>query len=1424
MLLLRKYVEAYTDQYKKASEDVQAYVESPINAYLLVKRLTTDLEVVQDLIITNTESISDIDKLKPGLKFPSDEDLNGAAMALARLQDTYKLDTSSLANGEINGVKCAAELTAADCFELGRQSYTNADHYHAQLWMMEADERLKREVNQTVERSEILEYLAFSTYKLGDVRLALDLTNEILELIPTHERALINKDMLFYEALCRGEIKPSDEILAQLKCRYTDNGNPFLKIAPFKVEEAYLDPKILIFHDVMADNEIATIKALARPHVSIQTYRYLHLNIARVKRYTTDALNISNYRISKSAWLKEIDHKHVADVVQRVEDMTGLSMETAENLQVVNYGIGGHFWPHYDFATKGDPKAFNRFERKRIATVLFYMSDVAQGGATVFPYLNIAVWPKKGTAAFWYNLHSSGEGDLHTAHAACPVLTGSKWGNMIKNFAIILLVLLCTKRSYSELYTALVELEGLLHTEYAVITAIHNYITAQEQKMLLLRKCWSKWYEEGVQHRCRGSGRPRRTTDHEERRLRLLATRDRFSTTRSIANDWMREFIADFDKLKSSLKFPSKEDLNGAAMGLTRLQHIYELDTSSLANGEINGVKYATELTAGDCFELGRQSYNNADYYHTQLWMTEADERLKREVNQTVERSEILEYLAFSAFKLGDLVLALDLTNKLLELIPTHKKAGEIRPSDEILAELKCRYVHNGNPFLKIAPFKVEEAYLDPQILIFHDVMADHEIATIKALARPHFQRAIVQNFTTGTSKTANYRISKTAWLIKTIHEHIKDVVQRVGDMTGLTIKSAEDLQVVNYGIGGHYEPHYDFAKKEEFGNRIATVLFYMSDVAQGGTTAFVNLKVAVRPKKGTAVFWYNLHSSGEGDSRTLHAACPILTGSKWGIYVSKQSNGNMIKNFAIILLVLLCTKRSYSELYTALVELEGLLHTEYAVITAINNYVTAQEQKMLLLRKYYFLQFIADFDELKGSLKFPSDEDLNGAAVALTRLQKTYKLDTSSLANGEINGVKYATELTAADCFELGRQSYTNDDHYHTQLWMMEAAKRLKLEVNQSVERSKILEYLAFSTFKLGDVRLALDLTNKLLELVPTHEKALNNKVYYEVEIVKTKNIFWNRQAKLFYEALCREEMQPSDEILAELKCGYMDNGNPFLKIAPFKVEEAYLDPQILIFHDVMADDEIATIKALAQPRFQRAVVQNFTTGVMQPSSYRIGKVAWLKETEHKHVADVVQRVEDMTGLTMKTAEDLQVLNYGIGGHYEPHYDFARKGEKNGFKDLGTGNRIATVLFYVSQVENCAKSRTGRLDIFTTPHCSPFPKALIHFKGRGEAECGKSIEAACCRFSAVLPQMSDVDQGGATVFIDLDVVVRPKKGTAVFWYNLHSNGEGDRSTGHAACPVLAGSKWVSNKWIHEDGQLFRRPCELERPPPEYTI
>lgn len=58
-----------------------------------------------------------------------------------------------------------------------------------------------------------------------------------------------------------------------------------------------------------------------------------------------------------------------------------------------------------------------------------------------------------------------------------------------------------------------------------------------------------------------------------------------------------------------------------------------------------------------------------------------------------------------------------------------------------------------------------------------------------------------------------------------------------------------------------------------------------MSDVEEGGATAFPIIKRAVTPKKGTAVFWWNLHETGERDVRTKHSACPVLLGIKWSTY-----------------------------------------------------------------------------------------------------------------------------------------------------------------------------------------------------------------------------------------------------------------------------------------------------------------------------------------------------------------------------------------------------------------------------------------------------------------------------------------------------------------------------------------------------------
>lgn len=331
------------------------------------------------------------------------------------------------------------------------------------------------------------------------------------------------------------------------------------------------------------------------------------------------------------------------------------------------------------------------------------------------------------------------------------------------------------------------------------------------------------------------------------------------------------------------------------------------------------------------------------------------------------------------------------------------------------------------------------------------------------------------------------------------------------------------------------------------------------------------------------------------------------------------------------------------------------------------------------------------------------------GAAEALLRLQDTYKLDTTSLADGLIlvrdmrginkvnSGVKppeTGMRLTANDCFELGRQAYLNKDYYHTVLWMQEALHRLNGEKEVTdTDKATILEYLAFATYQRGNVRQALKLTHQLLELDPDHPRAGGNVEYYVKELNQTNTTRkrgddgevplddsivepeWSTEEteRQAYEALCRGEKRISARLESELVCFHLNTTLiPFMRLMSFKVEEAFKRPQIVIFHDFLSDSEIDVVKALAEPKLRRATVQNSVTGNLETAKYRISKSAWLTNREHEVVRRISQRIADVTGLELSTAEELQVVNYGIGGHYEPHYDFARREEKNAFQSLG--------------------------------------------------------------------------------------------------------------------------------------------------------
>lgn len=104
----------------------------------------------------------------------------------------------------------------------------------------------------------------------------------------------------------------------------------------------------------------------------------------------------------------------------------------------------------------------------------------------------------------------------------------------------------------------------------------------------------------------------------------------------------------------------------------------------------------------------------------------------------------------------------------------------------------------------------MEELSLEPQIVMFHEIITEEQIDVVQTLAKPEIERSQVRNGTYSRA-SALYRISKGTWFAYSKHRALKKLEKDVEYATSLVPTSYEKVQVVNYGIGGHYEPHVDF-------------------------------------------------------------------------------------------------------------------------------------------------------------------------------------------------------------------------------------------------------------------------------------------------------------------------------------------------------------------------------------------------------------------------------------------------------------------------------------------------------------------------------------------------------------------------------------------------------------------------------------
>ncbi|XP_041919759.1 prolyl 4-hydroxylase subunit alpha-3 [Alosa sapidissima] len=420
-------------------------------------------------------------------------------------------------------------------------------------------------------------------------------------------------------------------------------------------------------------------------------------------------------------------------------------------------------------------------------------------------------------------------------------------------------------------------------------------------------------------------------------------------------------------------------------------------------------------------------------------------------------------------------------------------------------------------------------------------------------------------------------------------------------------------------------------------------------------------------------------------------------------------------------------------------------------------------------------------YRNVEGSL--PKQEDIQGAAQGLMRLQDVYALHVEGLVRGhfqrltnqgntvDIYRPRVSIPLSGDDCFLVGKVAYDVEDYYHSVQWLEESVRlfrgsELAWRPEDEGSLEDALDHLAFSHFKTGNISYALSLSQELLRHDPLNGRVLLNVEKYErllVEnpykataagVLKRPSTTYLRTRNT-YERLCQTQgSQPKHYEDPELFCDYFTNGSPALLLQPMRREVVSFKPYLVLYHNFITDAEAESIKKVAQPALRRSVVasgENQTT-----VDYRISKSAWLKDTAHPIVGKLDERIHTLTGLNVQHpyGEYLQVVNYGIGGHYEPHFDHATSKSSPLYR-LKTGNRVATFMIYLSAVE----------------------------------------------------------AGGSTAFIYANFSIPIVQNAALFWWNLHRNGQGNGDTLHAGCPVLVGDKWVANKWIHEYGQEFQRRC-----------
>jgi len=193
-------------------------------------------------------------------------------------------------------------------------------------------------------------------------------------------------------------------------------------------------------------------------------------------------------------------------------------------------------------------------------------------------------------------------------------------------------------------------------------------------------------------------------------------------------------------------------------------------------------------------------------------------------------------------------------------------------------------------PFIALdRPVRVLMSIAHPRIVLFGNLLSAEECEALIGLARERMSRSRTVDYQTGEDVVHEARTSQGMFFGFAKNEWIARLEQRIARLLNWPIHRGEGLQVLRYGPGAEYRPHFDYFPPDKpgsavaltrSGQRVGSLVIYLNEPEAGGGTVFPDAGVEINPQRGNAVFFS--YDRPDPSTKTLHGGAPVIAGEKW--------------------------------------------------------------------------------------------------------------------------------------------------------------------------------------------------------------------------------------------------------------------------------------------------------------------------------------------------------------------------------------------------------------------------------------------------------------------------------------------------------------------------------------------------------------